>query len=292
VADAGHGPRFALPRGATRVELHGESRERAQFKDGALELVGPAPLGVRFLDVSFELPATKGSIAWFLDLPNGSFNSSLRFVPERGLSIDELSPGVTLDIESAPQIRYLVVDDLSLTPNQAIAMTIHLPRPGPDNAVLHACGRLEPAVTAMVGQPIDFTLGQLGGGSLRLSSLRGKPVLVNLMATWASTSTVERPRLADLVKRASGLAIVMVASDRDPAVVATTVGALPFPVVIDPPAKPDHYIGATTSSWGVKAVPESLLVDRKGIVRFHFQEARDWDAPEALRCIRAFAAAP
>ena len=47
------------------------------------------------------------------------------------------------------------------------------------------------------------------------SSLRGKPMLINVMATWDMLSGKERPTLATLAKQ-SGLTIVMVASDRDP----------------------------------------------------------------------------
>jgi hypothetical protein len=62
--------------------------------------------------------------------------------------------------------------------------------------------------------------------------------------------------------------------------------------VLDPPAKPDDHIGAVTLSLGVKLLPESVLVDRKGVVRFHFQNASEWDDPVVQRCVKAFLAAP
>jgi peroxiredoxin len=168
-----------------------------------------------------------------------------------------------------------------------MAMMIHLPKPRPETTLLHACRMLQPDVSPLVGKPIDFTLAKLDGKKLKLSSLRGKPMLVNVMATWDMLSGKERPTLATLAKQ-SGLTIVMVASDRDPKVVESTVGKLPFPVVLDPPPTPNDNIGAVTTSWGIKLLPESVLVDAKGIVRFHFQNARGWDTPEALRCINAF----
>jgi hypothetical protein len=292
-AEAGHGPRIPLPRGATRVEL-GDDPE-ATFRAGELELLRPLPPDGNKVDVDFDVPATRGSVAWSLDLPNGAFRSTIRIEQEPGLVIEHQLPGnesVRTSMHNPEGSTYRDLDDVTLAPNASMTMTIRLPKPGPESAVLHACRRLRPYATERVGHPLDFTLARIGGGLLRLSSLRGKPALVNLMATSNRLSDTERPTLANLARRTGGLAIVMVASDRDPATVATAVGALPFPVVLDPPARPDDNVGATTRAWGIAAVPENLLVDRKGVVRYHFQNARDWDSPEALRCIRAFVAAP
>jgi hypothetical protein len=93
-------------------------------------------------------------------------------------------------------------------------------------------------------------------GRRRLSMLRGKPVMVNVMTTSEQRSSTERPRLAELI-RTTGLAIVMVASDRDPDEVATTVGKLPFPVVFDPPVKSDDNLGATTTHGASQWFPRA-----------------------------------
>jgi hypothetical protein len=86
--------------------------------------------------------------------------------------------------------------------------------------------------------------------------------------------------------------IVAVTSDRDPQDVTHKFGKLPFPVVLDAPGNPDDALGPVTQSWGISRLPENLLVDRKGIVRFHFQTFRGWGSPLAIRCLQAFAAAP
>lgn len=71
------------------------------------------------------------------------------------------------------------------------------------------------------------------------------------------------------------------------------VGAKPaFHVVLDPPSSmPDDNIGVVTRSWGTTLLPESLLLDRAGVVRFYFPNTRDWDSPEARACVKAVASA-
>jgi hypothetical protein len=61
---------------------------------------------------------------------------------------------------------------------------------------------------------------------------------------------------------------------------------IPFKVFIDPPSD-DGTIGAITRSWGIKAVPESALIDRKGNLRAYFVNKRDWSTNVAETCIRS-----
>lgn len=287
-AEGSRGPTIALPRGATKIAIDGDPGV-ATIKGEELQLTRPVPPGPFELDVTFELAANQGNIAWSLDLPYGAFKSSFYIEDEAGLSIDHLPAGLATVKKPLFKRTYLTLEDISITPKQRMDMVLHLPKPRPETALLHACRILQPDVTPLVGKPLDFTLAKLDGTKLKLSSLRGKPMLVNLMATWDMLSKKERPTLATLAQ--SGIVIVMVASDNDPKLVASTVGKLPFAVVLDPPASPNNNIGKVTSSLGIVALPESVLVDAKGIVRYHFQNARAWDAPEAVRCVKAFMAA-
>ena len=60
----------------------------------------------------------------------------------------------------------------------------------------------------------------------------------------------------------------------------------PFKVLIDPPVG-DENIGKITASWGIKAVPESALIDRQGNIRAYFVNKRDWQTPVAQTCLRS-----
>jgi hypothetical protein len=59
-----------------------------------------------------------------------------------------------------------------------------------------------------------------------------------------------------------------------------------FNVLLDPPSG-DGNIGAIAASWGIKAVPESALIDRQGNIRAYFVNKRDWDTPVAETCLRS-----
>jgi len=61
---------------------------------------------------------------------------------------------------------------------------------------------------------------------------------------------------------------------------------IPFKVFIDPP-KGDGNIGQIAASWGISAVPESALIDRKGNIRAYFVNKRDWTTNVAETCLRS-----
>lgn len=79
-----------------------------------------------------------------------------------------------------------------------------------------------------------------------------------------------------------------------PATLADALGAykralpdgVPFDVLLDKPAGDDN-IGAIAASWGIKAVPESALIDKEGRIRHYFVNKRDWQMPVAETCLRS-----
>lgn len=266
-----------VPRGARNVEVAPGDRDGITVGARGFEVQQPLPPGGIVFEAMFDVPAVKREVAWSLDLPDGTFKSSFVLEEEPGASVEAVPAGTDLS-------------EITIAPGQSMAMMVKLPAPGRDTAVVHACRKLAPDHSALVGKPMSaWTLPQLDGKPLKSASLKGMPVLVNMMATWDMLSHDERPKLAVLAKQVKGIRIVLLASDRDPDLVASAVGATPFRTVLDAPSDPSDNIGAVTSAWGVTALPETLLVDRKGVVRYHFQNARVWDSPEAIRCVRALA---
>src|SRR5271168_3586414 len=63
----------------------------------------------------------------------------------------------------------------------------------------------------------DFTLESLDGGSVRLSDLRGKAVVLNFWATWCGPCKIETPWLVELQNQygAQGLQIIGVEAGDD-----------------------------------------------------------------------------
>ncbi len=163
----------------------------------------------------------------------------------------------------------------------------------------------------------DFTARDNEGKPVKLSSYRGKVVLLNFWASWCSVCKTEKPSLAaladDLGDR-DDFVVLTLASDQNWADVLVAIVAslddsveipsgpismqqalalygkmnrrVPFDVLLDPPDD-DGNIGAITKTWGIKAVPESALIDREGNIRAYFVNKRDWRSPVAKTCLRS-----
>ena len=115
------------------------------------------------------------------------------------------------------------------------------------------------------GQPAaDFDGPTLAGSSLKLSSLRGKVVLVDFWASWCEPCKKELPLLDKLAPRlrARGVEIVAVNIDDDKNKAADFVRrlGLRLTVVADPGKK---IVGA----WQPPKMPSSFVVDKAGVVR-------------------------
>jgi len=110
----------------------------------------------------------------------------------------------------------------------------------------------------------DFELQTLDGHNLRLSSLRGKAVLLNFWATYCSPCKVEMPWFVELQKEygPQGFQIVGVAMDDastdDIAKFAKDMG-VNYPILLGKEAVGLSY-------GGVNVLPTTFFVDRDGKV--------------------------
>jgi peroxiredoxin len=119
-----------------------------------------------------------------------------------------------------------------------------------------------------VGSPApDFTAQSLDGKTLKLSDLRGRPVLVNFWATWCQPCRIEIPTLVNTYQqlRAAGkdLEIVALAVNSAPDTVTAFRNEFKMPFMVAPDS------GSQISTiYYVGAIPTSYLIDREGIVRW------------------------
>ena len=128
-------------------------------------------------------------------------------------------------------------------------------------------GLTAPAATGggpRVGRPApDFELEALDGSKLRLSGLRGSPVIVNFWASWCIPCREEAPLLtaADERYREEGLKIVGVLYQDSPDAARDFVGRYgqAYPTVLDP-------AGRTAIDYGVLGIPQTVFIDRSGTV--------------------------
>ncbi len=110
----------------------------------------------------------------------------------------------------------------------------------------------------------DFTLPQLSGQDLRLSSYRGKLVLLDFWASWCEPCRVETPHLIELQQKYGdqGLQIIGVSMDDspDPARAFYQQFHMNYPVVMGT-AKTGELYG------GVLGLPIAFLIDRDGRIK-------------------------
>ena len=109
----------------------------------------------------------------------------------------------------------------------------------------------------------DFTLKKVGGGTLELSSLRGKAVLIDFWDTWCPPCRAAMPHLEEISNTyADDLVIVGIAFGRQgEAAVAKFIKdqGLTFEFVMA-----DQKI--IIDYGGLQSIPTTFLVDRNGLV--------------------------
>ena len=123
------------------------------------------------------------------------------------------------------------------------------------------------------------------GGELNLGALQGRPVLVNLWATWCVPCIKEMPLLDELAVDYEGeLAVVTISQEMgDPAKVATFFAdneLANLPQWIDP----DLALG---DAMGAQTLPTTVLYDATGQEVWRVTGDFDWSSEEARAAIDA-----
>ncbi len=115
-----------------------------------------------------------------------------------------------------------------------------------------------------VGHPApDIALATADGQTLRLSDLRGMPVVLNFWATWCAPCRTELPELQAAGRRLAGQVAIVGVDQGEPVedvrALASQIG-LTFPIPLD-----DQ--GQVGRLYGVRGLPTTFFVDRGGIIR-------------------------
>jgi thiol-disulfide isomerase/thioredoxin len=104
----------------------------------------------------------------------------------------------------------------------------------------------------------------LAGGTVRLSELKGKVVVLNFWATWCPPCRAEMPALeqAQSALGSKGLLVLGVNQMEDASVVASFMRSinLDFAIALD-------ANGAVSRAYRVSALPTTFFIDRDGVIR-------------------------
>ena len=149
------------------------------------------------------------------------------------------------------------------------------------------------AATRLAGAPIpeevqigqalrQATLQGLNGPSRALSEFRGRPLIINVWASWCGPCRAEMASLERLawLDEGKGLTIIGISTDDFPDQARTWLKHSNATInqFIDQHLQMEHMLGAAT-------LPLTVLVDAHGRVLEKIYGAREWDSPESVSLV-------
>jgi cytochrome c biogenesis protein CcmG/thiol:disulfide interchange protein DsbE len=135
------------------------------------------------------------------------------------------------------------------------------------------------------GRPApNFTLPGLDGKMVSLTNYQGHVVLVNIWATWCPPCVDEMPSMERLYQelKDENFEIVAISIDQMGAEAVAPFmkkNNLSFTALLDPE-------GTIKSTYQITGVPESFIVNKKGILVEKIIGPRNWADPAAVRYLR------
>lgn len=146
------------------------------------------------------------------------------------------------------------------------------------NAVTYVDVRRNPSKVPLGAQAPALRIPGISGDGASLTSQSGEVVLLDFWATWCKPCVRSMPELKEVDRRLSGEDFRMVlvnqdfgADDRRALVArfANAHGVDGLPMALDP--------GVAATTWGVSALPFTVLIDGQGVVRHQWTGAVDAD---------------
>lgn len=132
-------------------------------------------------------------------------------------------------------------------------------------------------------QAAPFNLPSRAGKSVALADLKGQVVLINFWATWCGPCRKEMPLLEQIQKKYAPLGFTMVGVnvEEDTRLMEAFLKDVPvsFPILLDP-------ANSVSKLYNVSAMPSTVIVDRKGNVRFIHQGYQPGDEGKYQDMIR------
>lgn len=128
----------------------------------------------------------------------------------------------------------------------------------------------------------EATLHGLTGKSRKLSEFHGKPLIINVWASWCSPCREEMGSLNRLARRYDGkkFHVIGISTDDDGNAATAYIkqSGISFETFLDSKVFLENMLGANT-------IPLTLLVDAHGRVLSKVHGSHEWDSPELLAFI-------
>jgi thiol-disulfide isomerase/thioredoxin len=139
-----------------------------------------------------------------------------------------------------------------------------------------------PGEIAVGGYLREATLQGLAGKSRQFSSFHGKPLIINVWASWCGPCREEMGSLERLARRYGGkkFQVIGISTDDDgnAALAYIKQAGVSFETFIDSKVLLENMLGANT-------IPLTILVDAHGRILRKVRGSHEWDSPEFLAFI-------
>jgi thiol-disulfide isomerase/thioredoxin len=128
----------------------------------------------------------------------------------------------------------------------------------------------------------EAALNAFSGKHKKFSDFRGKPLIINVWASWCSPCRAEMGSLENLARRYGGkqFNIIGISTDDDGYAAASFIkkAGITFENYLDSKVFLENMLGANT-------IPLTVLVDARGRILLKVRGNHQWDSPEYLDLI-------
>lgn len=118
----------------------------------------------------------------------------------------------------------------------------------------------------------DFELKTITGEPAKLSSFKGKKVMLNFWATWCPPCKAEMPEIEQFYKQGNKDVVILavnIDSQNDVKGFADKNG-ITFPILLDTDGK-------VNSTYGILSIPTTYFIDRNGVIQNKYTGAMTLD---------------
>lgn len=127
----------------------------------------------------------------------------------------------------------------------------------------------------------DMTVKDASGKALRLQSLKGKPLLINLWATWCAPCVVELPMLDQLAQSQPWLKVLTISQDMKVEPVAPFLAERGIKH-LEPWLDPENDLSFHYQSG---TLPTSVLYDAQGREVWRYVGGREWTSADTVKLL-------
>jgi len=143
----------------------------------------------------------------------------------------------------------------------------------------------KPTRIVAIGSAVpDIELIDLNNNKLNISELKGSVVFINFWATWCESCVDEIPSIEVLFRSMSKnpdfkLITILYKDDMDRAFSYMKKNGYTFPVY-------SNADGSAAKKFGITGVPETFIIDKRGILRNKIIGPEEWNSPYFIEIFR------